>query len=101
MPHPVYGPPDHVLERVECKLYLPTSRNGRHTRLECSGWSDTRRGPLWSIAESWSWSEQQSGLQPSDALHHVVLVASQDRPVTQSGIEFALTGVVEPELPFT
>lgn len=100
MPHPIYGPPDHVLERVELKLYLPTSRNSRITRLEASGWSETKRGPLWSIQESWSWSECVSGLQPCDALHHVALVAAQDRPVTQGGVEFALTGETEPELPF-
>lgn len=100
MPHPVYGPPDHALERVELKLYLPSRRNNRRSRLEASGWSDTKRGPLWSMAEQWSWSEVHAGLQPCDALHHVALVASQDRPVTQGGFELAITGNAEPELPF-
>lgn len=92
MPHPVYGPPDHVLERLEFKLYLPTRRNGRHAQLTAHGFSETKRGSLWTVQERWSGEEQRVGLQPCDALHHLALASWQDRPITQTGVELALTG---------
>lgn len=92
MPHPVFGPPDHSLDRLELKLILPTSRNGRHAQLTVHGQSETKRGSLWTVQESWSWTEQQAGLQPCDAAHHLLLACWQDRPVSQGGVESALTG---------
>lgn len=92
MPHPIYGPPEHRLERLELKLQLPHQRNGRRAQLTAHGFSETKRGSLWTMQESWSWSEMHAGLQPCDALHHLALAAWQDRPITQTGLELALTG---------
>ena len=92
MPHPVFGPPDHRLERLELKLYLPTPRNGRHSRLTAHGFAETKRGALWTVQETWSWSEQQAGLQPCDAVHHIALAAFQDHPGSQDAVERSLTG---------
>lgn len=92
MPHPIYGPPNHVLTTVEFKLYLPTPKNGRRTRLEASGRSETSRTALWSVTESWAPEEVRAGLEPTDALHHLALVASQDLPHSQTGLEASLVG---------
>lgn len=92
MPHPIYGPPSHVLETVTFKLTVPTARNGRHTKLEVQGRSSTQRASLWSIHETWTQAEVEHGLQPSDSLHHLALIALQDHPASQTQVESCLTG---------
>lgn len=92
MPHPIYGPPSHELTSITAILHLPTSFNGRSYRLEVSGRSITSRPSLWSVTETWTQAEQSAGLQPTDALHHLALVASQDRPTTQHQLEMCLIG---------
>lgn len=92
MPHPIYGPPSHRLTTVHFVLTLPTKENGRHSRLEAHGRSSTSRAALWSVSETWTQSEQDAGLQPTDALHHLGLVAMQDQPITQRQLELGLTG---------
>lgn len=83
MPHPIYGPPGHVLEVVTARLSLPSERNGHLTRLELKGSTSTKRAPLWFRHESWARDEQQQHLEPVDFIYQAVLAASQDRPVTQ------------------
>lgn len=92
MPHPVYGPPQHQLEVVTLRLALPTNRNGRRARLEAQGRSETQRQALWSVTESWTAEEHRAGLEPTDAAHHVLLCAMQDRPRDQYALERSLTG---------
>lgn len=99
MPHPIYGPPDHALEVVRVVLRLPTRRNGHTTLLEAHGESSTKRGPLWSVRETWAADEVQRGLQPVDAVQHLLLVASQDRPASQDPLERALLGQAWEEVP--
>lgn len=100
MPHPIYGPPTHDLERVELRLWLPSKRNGHHTRLTASGWSETSRSALWTVSESWERGELDRMLQPCDAAHHILLTAAQDRCETQGALERSLTGEgwTQPEL---
>lgn len=84
MPHPIFAKPDHSLERVELRLYLPRQANGFMTTLMASGETSTKRGSLWSYTETWDHTEQRGLLEPTDALHYVALAAAQDRPNTQA-----------------
>lgn len=92
MPHPIYGDPSHALETVEFSLVLPVRSNEHRTSLQCIGRSGTARSALWVVKESWSWSEQEAGLQPTDAMAHVGLVSLQDRPTSQQQVEACLIG---------
>lgn len=92
MPHPLYGPPRHRLESVELTLTLPSRRNGYQTFLAVRGRASTSRSDLWVVRETWNPSEVDAGLQPTDAAYHVLLVAAQDRPDSQSALEAQLTG---------
>lgn len=101
MPHPIYGPPQHVLETVTFRLALPLRRNGFTTSLEVKGEASTSRASLWSVRETWTAAEQEAGLQPSDAVHHLALIALQDHPASQERLFNLLTGErwVQEELP--
>lgn len=101
MPHQIYGKPSHQLETVTLTLHLPLRRNGYLTRLEASGRSSTKRGSLWSVSEQWTVDEQAAGLQPSDAVHHLALIALQDHPSSQEALFRQLTGQrwIQEELP--
>lgn len=92
MPHPIFGRPEPRLARVQLVLTLPTIENGRHTRLEATGWSPLKRSSLWSVSETWTAADQRGGLEPTDAAHHLLLVACQDRPSSQNHLERSLTG---------
>lgn len=102
MPHPIYGKPSHQLETVTFTLHLPRRSNGYLTRLEAAGRASTSRAALWTASETWTTDEQEAGLQPTDALHHLSLIAVQDTPASQEALFRALTGVmwVEEQLPF-
>lgn len=92
MSHKLYGPPQHQLEYVTIRLALPTHRNGRTARLEAHGRCETQRAALWSVSEMWSAEDHRAGLEPTDAAHHVLLCAMQDRPRDQYAMERSLTG---------
>lgn len=93
MPHPIYGPPQHRMTELAIKLWLPTKENGRKTTLQAFGISETSRGSLWSLREEWSASDvQPGGYEPTDALHHLAMVAMQDQPTTQAQVEACLVG---------
>lgn len=94
MPHPIYGPPEHKLHRVAVKLWVPTSTNGRHTKVTASGWAETKNKALWTYTEMWDHFQGEHGLAPADAARHLLLAAIQDRPVTQDGLQMALRGGV-------
>lgn len=99
MPHPIFGPPNHVLTSVRFSLHLPTPQNGSSWRLEAAGESVTQRASLWSVQESWQRDDVSRGYQPCDALHHLALVAAQDRPNTQDALEKALHGLGWEDVP--
>lgn len=92
MPHPIYGPPDHQLEYVEFKLVLPLRSNGYKSRVDAYGHSQTRRGTLWSSTEQWTHDMKGDEYGPTDSLHHLALVALQDRPTSPTALELALRG---------
>lgn len=92
MPHPIYGAPSHELEAVYVHLVLPNRANEHKTTLHVTGTSGTSRPALWVLREAWSWSEQQAGLQPCDAVTHALLVALQDRPTSQAQMEACMIG---------
>lgn len=92
MPHPIYGAPQHELERVDFTLVLPVRSNQHRTTLHVYGRAGTARPSLWDLHETWSWTEQEAGYQPSDAVAHAVLVAMQDRPTSQQQIEACMIG---------
>jgi hypothetical protein len=102
MPHPIYGPPSHELETVTFRLTIPTRRNNRTTALEVHGRTSTQRSHLWYIHETWTPAEIEHGLQASDAIHHLALIALQDHPSSQAQVESCLTGQPwsQLELPF-
>nr|CRY97245.1 hypothetical protein [uncultured prokaryote] len=92
MPHPIYGKPSHQLDSATFTLVLPSRRNGYLTSLDVAGNSDTQRPRLWSVKETWTVAEQECGLQPTDALHHLALIVAQDRPASQEAVFRQLTG---------
>ena len=92
MPHPIYGAPSHELEVVHFSLDIPRRANEHKTTLRASGTAGTSRPSLWNVHESWSWTEQERGYQPSDAMAHVLLVAMQDRPTSQEQFEACMIG---------
>nr|CRY96647.1 hypothetical protein [uncultured prokaryote] len=92
MPHPIYGPPSHELDSIHLTLHVGTPRNGRRWLLEAHGRSSTSRASLWSVREGWAPTEQRGGYEPTDAAHHLLLAAAQDRPASQSHLEACLRG---------
>lgn len=99
MPHPIYGPPSHVLHRVEFTLALPVRTNGYRSRVTAHGYSETKRGTLWSMSEQWEVSGRDHGLEPVDLLHHLALVSIQDHPTSQRELERGLRGGLDLEDP--
>ena len=88
-----YGPPMHRLEQVRMTLDLATPRWPDVTACKITGWSNTKRAPLWSEGETWSPTEvHPSGLEIGDWVHHVILCATQDRPASQEELLYSLTG---------
>ena len=92
MPHPIYGPPEHKLHRVEFKLELPARLNNYQAHLTCLGYASTKRATLWSTSESFECRNTVLDLAVVDVLQHVALVAIQDRPTTSSALELGLRG---------
>jgi len=101
VPHPIYGPPSHKLETVNFRLTLPLRRNAYVTSLEVRGETSSQRSSMWFVNEKWTEADQVAGLQPSDALHHLALIALQDSPTSQEHMFRALTGErwIQEELP--
>lgn len=91
MPHPTFGPAEHVLEVVRLSLTLPSSRNGRRASLSAHGEASTKRGSLWSYNETWTPEESVGAMSPADVAHWLLLSASQDRPASSAQLERCLT----------
>lgn len=102
MPHPIYGPPRHKLESVTLRLAIPGPENGHRTSVTIHGESSSKRGSLWTYQETWGPDEQRMGLQPCDAVRHVLLVSLQDHPTTHEALVEQLggTGWRDEPLPF-
>lgn len=71
------------LVSVEVKLELPRRENEYRTTARVQGLNPFRSSPLWSWAETWSWSEQREGLEPTDTIRWWLLIAEQDKPRDQ------------------
>lgn len=85
--------PMHKLERVTLRVYLPNDASPNAVTTSAEGWAPTKRGHLWHVNESWSSDERSPGMmEPADWIHHLALVAMQDRPNTPERLDFALTG---------
>lgn len=92
MPHPIYGKPSHELESIRVVVTLPSPENGHLTAVRILGETTTQRSSLWSESASWSADEVTNGLQPTDWVAHVLLVALQDRPSNQEALDNGLIG---------
>lgn len=92
MPHPVYGDPQHPLERVVITITVPRKVNDRRTHLEAYGWSSGKRSSLWHLREEWDVTETRGGYEASDMAHHIAMVALQDHPTSQAQMDACLIG---------
>ena len=85
--------PHHRLARVEFTLHLPVDPADRSSVMRATGYSDTKRAALWNYHEAFdSVLDNEKGYGVADALHHVALVALQDRPNSLDRLQFALRG---------
>lgn len=94
MPHPIYGPPNHRLTRITAQLDLGTGEENDVILGRVFGWSITQRGRLWAEHSSWVAPQDDVVRTPGDWLHHVVLVALEDRPNSQERLDYGLVGGV-------
>lgn len=92
MPHPIYGPPSHALTHVRFDLELPRRANGYQATVGVIGRSSTKRASLWTYSETFPEASPGQDFMPTDALHHLALIAIQDRPDTQARLEHLLHG---------
>lgn len=92
MTHKIYGKPNHKLDTVTVKLWLPTAASSWRSKLLATGDSYTTKHQLWSHCEMWSDPLEVTGMTMSDAVNHVTLVALQDRPASQEMFDFHLHG---------
>lgn len=94
MPHPIYGPPEHKLQRVEFNLRVPTKENSFVARLTAQGYAETKRSTLWSFSDSYMYDAKGDEHAPLDQLRLLALVALQDRPASLAALELGLRGGV-------
>lgn len=86
MPHPIYGPPSHALDRLVITIeFDPTG--GYH--LTGVGSSLSKRGSLWSYRADF---EQTQQIEVSDHVAHLTICALQDTPLDQERLEYSLSG---------
>lgn len=103
MPHKIYGPPSHKLATVTITLHLPTRANSFTGVVRAEGRAQSKRDNLWSVSEEFTEAAQINGMSMTDAVHHLALIAVQDRPDTQDRFEYYLRGgqhYKTPPLPF-
>jgi hypothetical protein len=81
-----------ALQTVVATLHLPGPHNSHETILTVAGLAETRRVNLWTYSETWSYEQQQQGLEPCDAAHHILLAARQDRPNSREQLDRSLRG---------
>lgn len=85
-----YRSAPHPLKTVRFTLTLPDVGGEYLTRLTAVGENPYKADPLWRYEETWSWSERQDGLDPSDTLRWVALICLQDHPQDQERMNRAL-----------
>lgn len=87
-----YLPVNHRLTTVSLTLQFPgpPDEDGPVYGV-ASGRSQTRRAPLWQETNSWA-DGADLRHEPADWLHHIALVALQDRPNSTERLLFGLTG---------
>jgi hypothetical protein len=94
----------HNLNKVEFVLDLPTTEGPYETSIRATGRCDQKRGALWQYQETFEpVSSREKGYGPADAIHHIALVAQQDRPRSLGELDFALRGGiawVQEEMPW-
>lgn len=85
----------HRLETVRFNLNLYDFGDGPEQSLTVHGGSATKRTSLWTYAEHFDdETSRDKGYSVGDALHHIALVAIQDRPSRLQDLELALKGGV-------
>jgi hypothetical protein len=85
----------HQLDAVELVLELPNTAGPYTTAIRAHGRSYSKRTALWSYQEVFEpLSSREKGYGPADALHHIALVAQQDRPRSLAELNLALRGGV-------
>lgn len=85
----------HKLERVSFTLNLQDMLSIGEVGLHAHGEASTARHHLWNYEEVFDdLSQPIKGYSAADALHHIALVAMQDRPVRLDDLELALRGGV-------
>lgn len=82
-------PPLHVVQATLTFSNDPTVPPGITGRVV--GSSEYKRLPLWTESSVWDTGDDLL-MAPADWIHHVVLVALQDRPNTSERLLFGLTG---------
>lgn len=83
----------HKLESVDFTLYLPRPDEWADVSIKAVGRASTRRAALWVYQETFNDElDAVKGYGPADAIHHIGLVAMQDRPNTLERLNFALSG---------
>lgn len=89
-----YNPyaPNHRLDRVMFTLTFDPTPDPQVITGRAWGESNTRRRVLWSEASVWSEEDSNLSHAPADWLHHIALVAVQDRPNSSERLLFSLTG---------
>lgn len=85
----------HPLTTVRFTVTLPSHLNEYQTRVTATGENPYVKDPLWRYEETWSYSEQQAGLDPSDTLRWVALICLQDHPRDQEAMNRQLACVPE------
>lgn len=84
---------NHQLESVELTLWLPKPDEYADVTIKAVGRASTKRAALWVHQELFNDElDAQKGYGPADALHHILLVAMQDRPNSVERLNFALSG---------
>lgn len=83
---------NHRLDVIHARLELHgTPEEGMVTGL-MRGVSHGKRRNLWTEANAWESETADLRMAPADWVHHVALVALQDRPNTGERLLFGLTG---------
>lgn len=87
-----YLPPTPALHRVTLVLEFSEDPDDPTVTARASGESAYKRGRLWQESAVFTPSDHDLRIEPADWLHHLALVALQDRPNTPERLVFGLTG---------
>jgi len=82
----------HKLNRITTTLDFGSPTEEGLVIATIHGWSSTKRGALWSEGNLWQEGEADLRMEPADWIHHVHLVALQDKPNSKQRLIYGLTG---------